>query len=426
MAFEPGLSYRFSSFPPETIPVVRTHAIAEPLKVRMITKGNPETWILKPVQKAMFESMKKFDCFRLTSGQTIDLSILNLRKAFLLSGDYEASTDNLHLDIMSNAVEILCEYITDPVIQRYLKWEGGAHLLTYPKESGLQDCFQTNGQLMGSLLSFPILCIANATTIGLAQRCESLHDVKALINGDDILFCENSRTIKSWKKISASMGLKPSIGKNYTSASFGSINSQLILRKGHNWEVQKTGKFKCLSRKNGQNITARKSLEIYPINLVVEMCRELLEQTPQSLDIPTEFGGIGISFNREPNLQDKEIYFWKLMSKHCQIITQLDDRVLCRIPKSLVKKYGNIIKMSQINEPYDEHVFDLPGNEEEIIFEWNSFRRFQKFYKQNRNLRERIRNSNLKNEIPLNLVKSETIWIPVQYRQVFQNLFDKI
>jgi hypothetical protein len=58
------LSYTFPSYPPPGPAYVKTAAVLEPLKVRMITKTHPYSWSLKPLQKTMFNCLRKYDCFQ--------------------------------------------------------------------------------------------------------------------------------------------------------------------------------------------------------------------------------------------------------------------------------------------------------------------------------------------------------------------------
>lgn len=409
---EPGLSITFKREPPSGLPRVKAVAIPEPLKVRMITKGQEETWVMKPVQKAMSQALRHFDCFRLTHEAQIPLELLESfdQHKYLLSGDYESATDNLNMDIMSVAIEEL-KKVLPKFYHKWLDWEGGAHEIEYPKETGLNTVLQTRGQLMGSLLSFPILCVANATTIGMAQR-RSLEETQCLINGDDILFSGTQRCINSWKKISSAMGLIPSIGKNYQSPSWGTVNSQLVIRdKNNSYSVRATGLFgptqKVANFKSC--IATALSIEPHSKSSLVIRARSLLKQTPESIDIPTDFGGLGISFDKDPSLQDKEIYFFRLMAKGVCRVGELDDVQFHRVPKHLLKLYQSVLSSMKIVEVPD---LELRGDEDNVPFAWGRFRSFQKWYKTVPYLRDRIRKSDLQKELPLRLVKTVTVRIP--------------
>jgi hypothetical protein len=83
-----------------------------------------------------------------------------------------------------------------------------------------------NGQLMGGILSFPILCLAN---LGLYLEVignlvdDPLNHV--LINGDDMLY---SAPIELWsrhERLGAILGLKMTVGKAYHHYSYANMNS---------------------------------------------------------------------------------------------------------------------------------------------------------------------------------------------------------
>jgi len=99
---------------------------------------------------------------------------------------------------------------------------------------------QTWGQLMGSPVSFPILCIVNAAISRLAMDMggffepfrghlsdRKLRDYPMLVNGDDIGFQSNGAMYDIWKWLTRMVGLRFSVGKNYTHSNFLILNSQL-------------------------------------------------------------------------------------------------------------------------------------------------------------------------------------------------------
>ena len=316
--FQPNLGYRVPINPPNRLPEVKAHAIPEPLKVRMITKAEEECWVLKPVQKAMWKALQHFKCFELTGTPNIDLDFIKSWKGdFLLSGDYEAATDNLHQDIMNLAIEELEKVIPEP-FRSWMKFESQPHIVHYPNFTGLDSIVQTRGQLMGSLLSFPVLCVANAACIGIIKK-QNLNEIQALINGDDILFRETERKIRAWKRLTKCIGLKPSIGKNYQAKDFGSVNSQLIFQPNE-YQIQHlaTGCFGAVDKTSNylSNFQMALKLEPHNENLFIHRAKKLLSKTPESLDVPVSHGGIGYEFRQSRfELRNKEVYFFKLLNK---------------------------------------------------------------------------------------------------------------
>jgi len=429
---EYGFGYTYPSCPESGLAQVQAHAICEPLKVRMITKGQTENWCLKPLQKAMFERMKDFECFRLTSGQHIDLSNLSLGQGFLVSGDYEAATDNLHSDVMRVIVEEMVKVVPSEIIP-YLIKESSSHLVSYPKKTKLEPIVQTNGQLMGSLLSFPILCLANAVTIGLASKKLSLAEIRAQINGDDILFCGNLPLIKRWKKIATQLGLKPSVGKNYVSDYWGSINSQLVVRgniglktkvtRHTQWRVESSGLYNCLRRKADGPLTVTEALKVWPKPLVVRCAQQQLKSTPQSVDVSTKYGGLGlITTVSKPSRTDMEIYLWKVLNKKLKVNLTIDDQTLVTGPKDIISKYVQLdlvrdaiasgsyppktVSFGRSLNLYDDNQV-VP--DDHIVFDWDGFKKFRRFYKTIPHLRDFVKASNFGE--PVSHSRSVTTWV---------------
>jgi hypothetical protein len=106
------------------------------------------------------------------------------------------------------------------------------HILQDPETGEMS--FQRHGQLMGSVVSFPVLCIANATVCRMAMEFGmglirgqglKLSQLPLSINGDDAVFRTTYAGYKAWERLASSIGLTPSLGKVYRSRYFLNINS---------------------------------------------------------------------------------------------------------------------------------------------------------------------------------------------------------
>jgi len=204
--------------------------LAEPLKVRVITKGPPfiQT-VLESIRKHMHGTLRRHPAFKLL-GQPADEKYILERLGntkeedeYYLSGDYEDATNNLK-SWVSNAIakSYSDEAKLYGVERRLLKDSLTGHTI--------QGMPQTQGQLMGSRTSFPILNIANATATRWAfelasKRVWTLKDLRAMFNGDDIAGKTTESGYKFWKQITEYIGLKSSVGKTYMSKTFVEINS---------------------------------------------------------------------------------------------------------------------------------------------------------------------------------------------------------
>jgi len=218
-------------------------AILEPLKVRIITKGlAAEYYRCVELQKFMHGIVRKHPVFSYI-GRPIDDKTFSecfgcvddlAADEFYVSGDYKAATDNLNPELSEYCWEQICLNAT-------VNWHGHTcrlydtayyllgkkaltgHIVHY-KDSTVD---QTWGQLMGSPMSFPILCLVNAaaTTVALGQRFS--YKQKIRVNGDDIGFIANPRSYEKWKSVTADCGLEFSLGKNYCSREFLVMNSEI-------------------------------------------------------------------------------------------------------------------------------------------------------------------------------------------------------
>jgi len=208
--------------------------ILEPLKVRTVTCG-PEYsyWLCMEMQEFMWKVLKDHPTFSLVgkpiSGDEIS-NILRRKTGKFLSGDYSAATDNLRKCFSKACLLEICklcevpEWYTDLLVKCLVD-----HSLYESRDS--ENFFrQLNGQLMGSPLSFPILCLINAAVCRMSFNkplCgRKLRSLPLKINGDDCLMKYVEQEKKSWEVNSKHIGMDPSIGKCYYNDVFAEMNSE--------------------------------------------------------------------------------------------------------------------------------------------------------------------------------------------------------
>jgi hypothetical protein len=212
-------------------------AVLEPNKVRVISKGmSIEYYKSKPFQKAMHSSLRDLAPFRLIGRPFEQCDVLPLReKAFnnwrWLSIDYSAATDNLSYKYSGKIFEQIICNLPEPT-RNLLSKVLGAHDLYYPVKGGIEFRGRmTRGQLMGSILSFPVLCLANFGVYCLVMDTirpefsynEILNHV--LVNGDDMLYAAPEGTFQLHRELSKKVGLDMSVGKAYEHHTYLNINS---------------------------------------------------------------------------------------------------------------------------------------------------------------------------------------------------------
>jgi len=227
-------------------PIVTPVSLSEALKVRMITKCPPYLmFVMNSFIDPLRKLLRNFPVFELT-GRPIDEHVID--KVFkhadrpINSGDYVASTDSIHSWVSEEIADILCDtfYSNFGNDFRDLLRRSLTGFKTFEFTDGLLDtrlplgngCFtgwnrtgtwipksfeplnQVRGQLMGSVTSFPVLCLANYTLCKMAMEYNPNDwDEALLINGDDCVFEACPRAYEQWKVFGEVFGLSPSPGK---------------------------------------------------------------------------------------------------------------------------------------------------------------------------------------------------------------------
>lgn len=340
----------------------KTHGILEPLKVRVITKGEALPYYLsKPLQKAVHGAMRRMPQFRLIGRPLCPTDLMDLRPirrgryvspapgpdgSFLpplvlppvewFSVDYSAATDELSATLSATLMDLILDSIQEKLAKELPDWcrisqvwdvlrETWSrvlrpHEVSYPytavSDSGIPEdqwpaivsaeltikqiqsvltarsvwkdqpiewkkcrggdlwqvrpatVLQTNGQLMGSPLSFPILCLANYVLFRMValraelgvdyfknrymaecaggsflgtdptreedpdfsiQRSLDSQDVRhrrdVLVNGDDMLYVAEPGLWDLHVHLGRCVGLNMTVGKAYHHPSFANANS---------------------------------------------------------------------------------------------------------------------------------------------------------------------------------------------------------
>jgi hypothetical protein len=198
-------------------------------KPRPLSKFPAESLLLKPLHKTIYSKLaeKKWllkgppdrDALR-RAGFSRDIGVL-------VSGDYRSATDNLPIEVMEVALEVmLSNAISVPENVRELALRACRPIL-FSDRSSLEV---TVGQMMGSLLSFPFLCLQNYLAFRWARTSMKLRgSCPVLINGDDILFQSREPEFPaSWFGIVSAVGLEVEETKTSVAHDFGSLNSTLL------------------------------------------------------------------------------------------------------------------------------------------------------------------------------------------------------
>lgn len=186
-------------------------------KVRPLTIAPVEFNVLRPLHKIIFNRVAKQRWALIGSPSAKKMSRAGFRfEEPILSGDYKSATDSLDIRVSSLILRtILARAQTVPTTIKDFALDSLENLqVTVDKTL----CKVRRGQMMGSLLSFPLLCIYNRVASSFA-----LGRAPMLINGDDIV-AETSCPEK-WFDILPLLGMSPEESKTGYSSNRLEINS---------------------------------------------------------------------------------------------------------------------------------------------------------------------------------------------------------
>lgn len=198
-------------------------------KPRVVTLYSSEnTRLLAPLHYSLYDMLKRRGW--LLVGDPTDHHVSNLTGAAFLSFDYSSATDNIKREYVNAAVEVLIELADHLDDEEIAALRVLSNLVIDGRET-------FTGQPMGSVMSFPLLCIINKTVVDMAlsallERKEisfkewSGHPL--LVNGDDLLTREVRATTNLRGEIvnqGSHVGLIVNQEKTMVSERDGEINS---------------------------------------------------------------------------------------------------------------------------------------------------------------------------------------------------------
>jgi len=349
-------------------------ALAEALKERVISKGPALTYFtLKPIQKFLHRIMRKQRCFALI-GKPVHGDFL--REVFerevglFHSLDYQSATDLLNPVASAVCVDQICDTVGIPDDLRALFHKA----LTGHLVEGVPQLW---GQLMGSVVSFIVLCLINAAVIRMALEkttgiIRTCSDLPMVVNGDDGLVRAPDTFLPIWKDCAVLAGLKPSVGKVYSHTTYMNINStsyELIEGKfvllpyvnmGLIYGQTRSGPAihrKAVADNTGEELSLgarhHKLIELCPENLIPEVHKLFLKSNWKILSkvkipwyIPETLGGVGLSplytYTYTEDITETGRNYLRLSNGHVCGPSRLDVRIalsfLDKIQKSFVVK----------------------------------------------------------------------------------------
>jgi len=217
-------------------------------KLRLVTLGSCWQHLLAPLHHTIYSVLTSTP--NVLRGEPLPSTFANMvqEPGVYLSGDYEASTDNLST---VHAVHILrflrsrSTHIPDRIwdLAEALMSSGKIWYTDTHKKCHRFD--QNTGQLMGNYLSFPLLCISNLATVflafGQAEGYRMMKNGLVVVNGDDLVMKVSAPKVKQWFAALPKSGFVINLLKTGIHKSLFTLNSKLF--RGGSVKVRKLWHF---------------------------------------------------------------------------------------------------------------------------------------------------------------------------------------
>jgi hypothetical protein len=324
--------------------------LLEPLKVRTITKGPAiPYWVLRLVQKELFSQLSQHPTFQLIGKPIDDQTLLSLlgneisEDEKYRSGDYSQATDRLRSFLSLHAWNSISKKTG---MENFMRRMGAkalvGHRIIY-KDETIQ---QQNGQLMGSPVSFIVLCIVNAAVCSLAEGSKlSLAEKRLCVNGDDCVMKFNDCQFERWKYYASLAGMEPSPGKCYSSRDWLQMNSELFVKMENGFKripfinfslaspfLAKGGdrrhwtSYGACAREFVKGFTTHQKDKLLTV-WIKRMKRHLLKDVPRDMPwgIPEHFGGLGLPV-LESRVNEHLTFRGRKLLQYCYKLLTVDNK----------------------------------------------------------------------------------------------------
>jgi len=214
-------------------------------KPRPLSKFSADALHLRPLHKAIYDKLsgEKWLCRGDFTTEVLQRAGFSYAAGEVLtSGDYKSATDNLSIEVAEAILdELLKNTVSVPGSMKAYAM-GILRPTLFNLQHGIDSFVPRRGQMMGSYLSFPLLCLQNRIAFLYAGESVGIDasEFPCLINGDDILFRSGPHFSELWMNTVGSLSLEVERSKTSVSTDYGSLNSTLCRRFGAFYRVVAT------------------------------------------------------------------------------------------------------------------------------------------------------------------------------------------
>lgn len=200
-------------------------------KPRSLTRFDAASAYLRPLHGLIYDQLSRNSW--LLRGDVTEKVLKNAgfsAGTLLTSGDYVSASDNLSIEVAELCLDVMwsASDLIPAEVWRFALAAQRPTLSYEDKDHLVQTFIPTIGQMMGSYLCFPLLCLQNYLAFRWAEETYGINGTPVLINGDDILFQADINFSRHWEECIVEAGFEVEPTKTSRSVDYGSINSGLI------------------------------------------------------------------------------------------------------------------------------------------------------------------------------------------------------
>jgi hypothetical protein len=205
-------------------------------KHRVISVGDVDLNLFRPLHSSIYNRLSTFPWLLRGKEKPTSFKEFTQRPGeFFVSGDYESATDNLNSEVQQTMLSLILD--NSCAVPKGILESAGSTLSMMMYVRGADGSpepavRQRRGQLMGNLLSFPLLCLVNYLAFRYYTKTKFSRDgVPVRVNGDDIVFRSTPEVYRRWFDGVVGSGLVLSKGKTMVHSTFFSLNSSLFMSR---------------------------------------------------------------------------------------------------------------------------------------------------------------------------------------------------
>nr|UVX28915.1 MAG: RNA dependent RNA polymerase [Ustilaginoidea virens botourmiavirus 3] len=191
-------------------------------KPRPLVKNDPSYLILKPLHSYLYDKISQEKWLLRGEFRKKNLVAAGFTTGGpFFSADFTAATDSLPIEVAETILDTLAQSSSSSLSPLFSEARRSLRPVIQFEGSAVVP---TTGQMMGSLLSFPLLCLQNWIAACWVDELVGRETPK-LVNGDDLCVQASGLWVRTYRRVAPTLGLNLNEKKTSYSTRFMTMNS---------------------------------------------------------------------------------------------------------------------------------------------------------------------------------------------------------